>query len=76
MRVLEKIRDDRMIDVDALQRATRERERNSGRTRSECVEIEGRRSQDARYRLGQWPRLRVGQVLVVIAFGADETWTS
>jgi hypothetical protein len=39
------------------------------------VEIEGRRSQDASYRLGQWLRLRLGH-LVVIVFGADETRAS
>ena len=39
------------------------------------MEIEGRRSQDTSYRLGQWLRLRLGH-LVVIVFGADETRAS
>src|SRR5690349_491175 len=61
------VRDDRRVELKASQLAARERERDAGRTRTEDVVVERRRSEEARHRTGQRLRLRPREIVRAIA---------
>jgi len=66
------VRDDRGVDVETLQLATRQRERNFFRTGCEYVVVERFRREDARDRLRERLRIRLEEVRIVIVVGTDD----